>query len=40
MEPYDTSKSEEMFARAKAVIPGGIYGHYAGGAKRPAPRYF
>ena len=40
MQTYDTSKSEEMFSRAKAVIPGGIFGHYGGAVKRPGPRFF
>ena len=40
MQAYDTSKSEEMFSRAKAVIPGGIFGHYGGAVKRPGPRFF
>lgn len=40
MDKFDTSRSQEMFARAKEVIPGGIYGHYAGTNTRPAPRFF
>jgi glutamate-1-semialdehyde 2,1-aminomutase len=40
MDVLDTTKSQAMFARAKNVIPGGIYGHYAGNNRRPAPRYF
>ena len=40
MSEYDTSESEAMFARAKEVIPGGIFGHYAGNNSRPAPRFF
>lgn len=40
MDVLDTTKSQALFARAKDVIPGGIYGHYAGNNRRPAPRYF
>lgn len=40
METFDTGKSEALFTRAKAVIPGGLYGHYAGSITRPGPRFF
>lgn len=40
MEIYDTSESEALFSRARQVIPGGIYGHYAPSSKRAGPRYF
>ncbi|MEM7080391.1 MAG: aminotransferase class III-fold pyridoxal phosphate-dependent enzyme [Pseudomonadota bacterium] len=40
MQTYDNSHSEALFKRAKSVIPGGIYGHYAGTNHRRAPRFF
>jgi len=41
MHIYDTSKSEAMLAQASKVIPGGLYGHYAGALGRPgAPDSF
>lgn len=40
MRTYDTSKSQALFERAKEVIPGGIFGHYAAAARREGPKYF
>jgi len=40
MQTYDTSESISLFNRAREVIPGGIYGHYAASNKRAGPRYF
>ncbi len=40
MDIYPTDESERVFNRAKAVIPGGIFGHYAGALGRPGPRFF
>ena len=28
MDRFDTQKSEDLLARAREVIPGGVFGHY------------
>lgn len=40
MKTYDVSKSSEMYARAKAVIPKGIYGHYGYAVRKGSPTFF
>lgn len=36
---YTYEKSQELFSRAKAVIPGGIYGHFSPGPQKPHGTY-
>ena len=40
MKTYDVSKSDGMYERAKAVIPGGIFGHYGYSVRRTGPKFF
>lgn len=40
MSTYDTTKSEALLARARKVIPNGIYGHFAASLGRPGPNFF
>lgn len=40
MQTFDTTESEAILSRAKEVIPGGLFGHYAGAITRPGPRFF
>lgn len=40
MNTNDVSKSDAMYARAKAVIPGGIYGHYGYSVRKTGPKFF
>ncbi len=34
MATYDRTRSEALLSRAREVIPGGLYGHYAGAINR------
>ena len=36
----DVSKSDAMYHRAKAVIPGGIFGHYGFSVRETGPKFF
>lgn len=36
----DVSKSNALYERAKAVIPGGIYGHYGYSVRNTGPKFF
>jgi glutamate-1-semialdehyde 2,1-aminomutase len=38
-KPYSYTKSQELFNRAKAVIPSGIYGHFNPGPQKPHGTY-
>ena len=40
MTKYDVSTSNSLYERAKAVIPGGINGHYGFSVKKNGPKYF
>ena len=40
MERFDTQKSEDLLARAREVIPGGVFGHYGTSVRRPGPKWF
>ena len=40
MSIYNVSKSQAMYARAKGVIPGGIFGHYGYSVREGAPAFF
>jgi len=40
MEPFDVTQSQELFQRAKAVIPKGIYGHYGPAVTSTGPAFF
>ncbi len=40
MSTYDTSRTDAMYARAQALIPGGIFGHYRAAASRVGPKFF
>ena len=37
---YDVSKSDEFLAKAKEVIPGGIFGHYKYAIRETGPKFF
>ena len=37
---YDVSKSDEYLAKAKEVIPGGIFGHYKYAIRETGPKFF
>jgi glutamate-1-semialdehyde 2,1-aminomutase len=37
---YDMSKSDILYARAKKVIPGGIFGHYGYFVRESGPKFF
>ncbi|MFT5894621.1 MAG: glutamate-1-semialdehyde 2,1-aminomutase [bacterium] len=36
----DVSKSNMLYERAKAVVPGGIYGHYGYSVRKTGPKFF
>ncbi len=38
--PNDISESDAWYQRAKAVIPGGIYGHYGYSIRQTGPKFF
>ncbi len=40
MNTHDVSKSDELFTRAQAVIPGGIFGHYGYSVRKSGPKFF
>ena len=40
MTAYTVDKSNALYARAKAVIPGGIFGHYGSSVRETAPKFF
>jgi glutamate-1-semialdehyde 2,1-aminomutase len=37
---YEVKKSDEYFAKAKKVIPGGIFGHYKYAVRESGPKFF
>ena len=40
MKTPDLSRSNALYARAKEVIPGGIFGHYGGSVRERGPKFF
>ena len=40
MKTYCVDKSNALYARAKSVIPGGIFGHYGGSMRDGGPKFF
>ena len=40
MKTYCVDKSNALYARAKSVIPGGIFGHYGGSVRDSGPKFF
>ena len=40
MKTYCVDKSNALYARAKSVIPGGIFGHYGGSVRDGGPKFF
>ena len=40
MTTNNISRSDELYERAKAVIPGGIYGHYGFSVRKTGPKFF
>lgn len=40
MTTNEVSKSNSLYERAKAVIPGGIYGHYGYSVRKSGPKFF
>lgn len=40
MTSYDTTRTDALYARAQALIPGGIFGHYRAAAARVGPKFF
>ena len=40
MTTYDTTSTDAVYARARALIPGGIFGHYRAAATRIGPKFF
>ena len=40
MKPHKVDKSDVLYARAHAVIPGGIFGHYGSSVRPSAPKFF
>ena len=40
MKTFEVTASNEMYARAQAVIPGGIYGHYGYSVRDSGPKFF
>ncbi len=40
MTTYDVATSDAMYDRAKAVIPGGIFGHYGFSVRKSGPKFF
>ncbi len=40
MTTNDVSKSNSLYERAKAVVPGGIYGHYGYSVRKSGPKFF
>lgn len=40
MTTNDVSKSDSLYERAKAVIPGGIHGHYGAYVRKSGPKFF
>ena len=40
MKTYSVTKSNEMYERAKALIPGGIFGHYGYSVRKTGPKFF
>ena len=40
MKPHTASRSDALLGRAKAVIPGGIFGHLGAGMRPGGPKFF
>ena len=40
MTTNDVTKSNSLYERAKAVVPGGIYGHYGYSVRKSGPKFF
>ena len=40
MTTYDVTQSDALYTRAKAVIPGGVYGHYGYAVRPDGPKFF
>ena len=38
--PHRVRKSDDLFARAKAVVPGGIHGHFGSALREGGPKFF
>ena len=39
-QPSSVEKSNALYARAKAVVPGGIYGHFGSAVRTSGPKFF
>ena len=38
--PYGVERSNALYARAKAVVPGGLYGHFGSAVRPRGPKFF